>query len=406
MGDNRFFRSAAVLLSLCAASRLAAAAEGDKPLFPVALGFDFPQAKQSFEEVEGLILKNYYSPEVNEDALYYAAIAGMLRRISPPDNPELGTIWAEKQYDKVRNALEGNEVSLGIEGQFNSADGCLTVTGTLPGSSAEGTILPLDRILRFNGESLKGKSLQDAKSVMDGVEGSTITLTVNRDIKVFEVTLKRTKFAERNLVVSPLTADIALVEIKRFSEGISGRLKSELEKLAAGKFKSLILDLRNDPGGIFGEGVRVSELFLPAKSVILRSYTRNGKFEQLTSANPRPFQFQIAILANKGSASSAEVVAGALRDNNAAFIVGSRSMGKGVFETSYALKNNFKVKFITGAMFAPNGQAWQGKGIVPDFLVNQDESTVAQLAKLDVKERFNRDDAIITAVKLVLRGRK
>lgn len=373
----------------------------EKPLFPVALGFKFPKARESFEEVKDLILKNYYSPEIDEDTLYWAATLGMLRRISPPDNPELGTLWAEKEYEKVQNALEGKQVSLGIRGPFNSADGSLTVTEVLPGSGAEKVILPLDRILRFDGESLKGRTPEEAEAVMSGPEGTTMTLTVNRDLKIFDVKLKRMKFAERNLVVTPVTEDAALMEVKRFSVGISSEIAAALQGLDARKFKSLVLDLRNNPGGVFLEAARVCELFLPEKSVLLRASTRDNKLQDYVSANTHPSRLRVAVLANRSSTSAAELVAGALREQNVAFIVGARTQGKGVYETTYALKNGFKVKFITGAMFTPAGNAWQGRGILPDFLVDQDDKTLAELSRLAPKERASRDDAILTALKIL-----
>ena len=401
---KKILLTAVLLQGLAPLARGAEAGEAGKPLFPVALDVKFPRAKQSFEEVKELILKNYYSPEIDEETLYWAAIAGMLRRISPPDYPDLGTLWTKEQYQKILDALKGQEVSLGVEGQFTSEDGSLSVTGVLPGSSADGSLFALDRILRFDGKSLKGRTLEDAKAAMDGVEGSTVTLTVNRDLQILDVTLKRTKFRDANLLVTPLAPDVALVEIKRFSAGISGELKKELAKLEADQVKSIVLDLRNDPGGVFAEGVRLCELFVPEKGVLLHTYTRGGKLQNYLSSNPRPFRFQVAILANRSTMSASELVAGTLRDAGAAFIVGSRTRGKGVFETTYPLKNEFKVKFITGAMFTPAGYAWQGKGIMPDFFIDQDEKTVVALARLPVKERVSKDAAILTALKLL--GRK
>lgn len=406
MNRTAFLSLAALAVILAAAAPCAAAEAPGQPLFPVGLGFKFPGGRQAFDEARALILKNYYSPEIDEETLYYAAIAGMLRRVSPPDNPEMGTLWTERQYADVKNTLRGERVSLGIEGQFNSADGSLAVTGTMPGSSAEKALLPFDRILRVDGVSLQGRTFEDAKAALDGAEGSTVTLTVARDIKVFDVTLRRTKFAERNLVVTPLTADIALLEVKRFAQGISGEIRSALAGLEGGKFKSIVIDLRNDPGGVFWEGVQSSALFLPAKSLILRTYTRGEQVKDYASENPRPFPFQLAVLTNRVSTSAAELMAGALRDHGAAFIVGARTQGKGVMETTYSLKNGFQVKFITGAMYGPGGAAWQGKGILPDFFVDQDEKTVAALARLPIQERLTRDDAILTAIKVLLRDRK
>jgi len=103
-----------------------------EPLFPVALNHTFPDSKDTFEEVKKLILENYYSDEISEDALYWAAIEGMLRRISPPENKELAKIWTPEEYTKILDSLKGEQVSIGIKTSFNAGDGSLTVNEILP----------------------------------------------------------------------------------------------------------------------------------------------------------------------------------------------------------------------------------------------------------------------------------
>lgn len=393
---------ACALLLLTLAARVAAGEEAVvKPLFPVTLEHGFPQAGKSFEEVRELILKHYYTQDISEDALYWAAIQGMLRYVSPPENPDLAKIWTVEQYDKVRNALEGNQISIGIKSSFNPEDGSLTVTRVLPESPAVGVLEPLDRILRINGQPLKGRPVDEVSALMNGDENTSVALTVNRDINVFEATLKRAKFAEHNVVVTPLTKAVALVELKRLSLDVAKELKTALDKLAKDEVKGLVIDLRDNPGGVFLEGLRVVELFLPAKSVMLRTYNREDKLRSYVSANPEPFKFKLMFLVNPNTASAAEIIPGALRDHKLASIVGVRTYGKGVFETTYTLENQYRVKFITGAMYTPLGRAWQGKGLVPDFFVEQDEKTLAALSRLAPLDRYAKDVAMITAVKLL-----
>lgn len=396
------WRLTAAALLLCALGAAAAEPQPQvKPLFPVALEHPLPDAQKSFDEVRALILKNYYTQELTEDALYWAAIQGMLRYISPPESPELARIWTADQYGRVKNSLEGNQVSIGVRSTFNADDGSLTVTKVLQGSPAQGVIEPLDRILRINGQPLKGKPVDDVSALLDGPEDSSVTLTVNRDVKVFDVTVKRAKFAAHNLVVTQLNKGVALVELKQFSLDISKELGAELTKLAANGTKGLILDLRDDPGGVFMEALRCAELFLADKSIVLRTYNREEKLRSYVSSNKTPFSFRIVCLMNQHSASASEILAGALRDHQRASVVGTRSWGKGVFEKTFALANQFRVKFITGAMYTPAGHAWQGKGLAPDFLVEQDDKTLAALYRLPPQERYAKDVAMITAMKLL-----
>lgn len=374
-----------------------------KPLFPIRLDHEFPNSKKTFEEVKNLILKNYYSDDLTEEALYWAAIEGMLRHISPPKDPELSKIWTAAEYEKILLALQNDIVSIGLKSSFNPSEGSLTITEVLPNSPAESILKPFDRILRIDSQPLKGKTLPEINALLDGKEGTEVTLTLNRDIQVFDVTLKRRKFQAETLIVSRLTDKIALVEIKRFTANISRKLKDELNRLKTNGFQKLIVDLRNNPGGVFAESLRTIELFLPEKRILLKTFQREQKLQNYVSVNTEPFAFDMAILVNHNTASSAEVLASGLQDYQRALIIGTKTFGKGVFENTFKLDNDFRVKFITGAMYSPKGQSWHGHGIVPDFLVEQDDKTLEALLKMEVGERFRKDVAMITACKLLMR---
>ena len=374
-----------------------------KPLFPVQIDHKFIKPHETFEEVKDLILKHYYSAEITEEALYWAAIQGMLRQISPPENPDLAKIWMPEEYDKVHDSLKGVQVSIGIKSSFNPADGSLTVTEVLPGSPADAFLKPQDRILRIDSQSLKGKSLKEVKAFLEGKVGASITFTVNRDIKIFEVNLKFKELKTQNLIVTRLSETIALIEIKYFTANISKSLKEELEELAKEGFKGLIIDLRNNSGGVFIESLQIVELFLPKNRILLRTLQRETQLQSYASANRKPFKFEISILVNHKTASSAEILTSSLQDHQQALIVGTRTFGKAVFEKTYTLENQYRLKFITGAMYSPRGRSWQSIGVTPDFLVEQDDNTLDILLKMEPKERLRKDVAMITAYKLLVR---
>ena len=394
----------AVLL-LISLSRPCPAAEQPrfKALFPVGIDHEFPEAEKTYTEIRDLILNNYYTTEITSDALYWAAIRGMLRHISPPETPELSAIWTAEAYEKILRSLKGEQISIGIKSTFNPNDGSLTVTETLSGSPADAILKPLDRILRINSRPLKGKSLEEVNTMLSGKDGEEITLTVNRDIKIFDVTITCRKFHRRNLIITRLTDTIAMVEIKRFTAGIAAELKTGLDQLAADGLTGLIIDLRNNPGGVFIDALKTAELFLPKDHILMRALTRNSDLKNYVSANSDPFAFDMAVLVNQKTASSAEILASALQDHQKAILIGTHTFGKGIFEKTFTLKNQMRVKFITGAMYSPKGKTWHGKGITPDFLVRQDDKTLAALLKMEPKQRAGRDVAIITAVKLLRR---
>lgn len=398
--------AAVLAAALWLAPSPAAAEDGPVPqisLFPVRIEHGFPRPEATFDEVRRLILDHYYAEEIDSATLYWAAIEGMLRRISPPSQPDLSRLWTADEYLAIRESLQGEQVSIGIKSRFNPGEGSLTVTEVLPDGPAESILRPMDRILRIDGEPLKGLRLERVDTLLRRAEGERITLTVNRDIRVFDVTVACQKFEQKNLTVADLAPGIAVVALRRMTAGLSGRLRETLAVLAARGMQAVVLDLRDNPGGVFVEALRVVELFLPARHILLRTFRRDGGVQNYVSSNDEPFSFELAVLINGRTASSAEIVAGCLQDHDKALLVGSHTYGKAIFEQTFPLANEMHVKFITGAMYTPKGRSWQNEGIRPDFLVAQDEKTLAALRKLPPAERFRKDVAVITAYKLLAR---
>jgi carboxyl-terminal processing protease len=390
-----------LLFVSCAAPSAAGEAVHQKPLFPVKVTHPVPEARQTFEEVRKLILDSYYSSEIDEASLYWAAIKGMLRHISPPKTPGLAKIWTEAEYEKQLEALTGQGVSLGIKSSFNAGDGSLTVSSLVPGSPAAELLRPLDRILRIGGQPLKGRPVNEIQKMLTGELDEKIALTVARDLRVFEVSLTFEKITVDNLQVTPVADQVALVRIKSFTAGLSKRLAPQLLQLKEDGIKGVIIDLRNNPGGVFIEAMRVAELFLTEKKVLLRTLQRENPVQTYVSANADPFHFVLAVLVNAKTASSAEILAGCLQDHQAGLVIGASTYGKGIFEKTFELENKMRVKFITGAMYSPRGKSWHGGGLTPDFLVVQDDKTLQSLDRMPAKDRFSKDVAAITAYKLL-----
>lgn len=153
-----------ILLILFPPSALTKEGPDQKPLFPITLDHDFPEPEKCFQEVKKLIMKNHYTSRVSEADLYWAAIKGMLRHVSPPETPALATIWTPEEYEKIENLLKGVNVSIGIKSSFNINDGSLTITRVLEGSPAESILQPYDHILRINGDHCKVR--ESAKSML------------------------------------------------------------------------------------------------------------------------------------------------------------------------------------------------------------------------------------------------
>jgi carboxyl-terminal processing protease len=371
------------------------------PLFKVSLDNPFPDPARSFDEVRQLILEKYYSTSITEGALYHAAIKGMLAHISPPSNREQATLWAPQTYDVIRDSLKGEQVSIGIRSKFDAVDGSLTVTEVLADSPADGKLLLADRIMRINGEALKARDLLDVNEMLNGEPDSSIDLVVVRDIEVLNLSLTRHRFKLENLTVSQLPDGIALIEIHKVDRNISKALAEALQQLQASKAAGVIIDLRNNTGGVFAEGLRMAELFLPAKDIILRTVRNPNQLQNYVSSAEHPFEMKLAVLVNKKTASSAEILASSLQAHGRASLIGTSTYGKATMEETFTLKNNYRVKFIIGAMYDPLGRSWQDKGLTPDYYIHQQTNNLSALAKLKPEQRLKLDQQLVAAWKLL-----
>ncbi len=371
------------------------------PLFKVTLDRPFPAPAQSFDQVRKLILEKYYSTSITEEALYYAAIKGMLAHISPPSNREQASLWSAKTYDGIRDSLQGEQVSIGIRSKFDAKDGSLTITEVLPDSPADGQLEIGDRIMRIDGEALKSLAVTRVNEMLNGEPDSQVELVVVRDIEILRVKLTRHRFKLENLSVTRLPDNITLIEIHKVNKAMSENLREELEKLQAQKPSGVIIDLRNNTGGVFVEGLRMAELFLPDRRILLRTVRNPDKLQNFVSAQQTPFNMKLAVLVNKKTASSAEIMAASLQAHGRASLIGTSTYGKATLEETFTLDNDYRVKFIIGAMYDPLGRSWQDKGLSPDYYIHQQINNLPALAKLEAKHRLEKDQQLKAAWKIL-----
>lgn len=375
------------------------------PLFSVTLAREFPDPKATFESAVKIILDNYYSPTLNEQGLYYAAIKGMLRFVSPPQMPEHSKILTPKDYEKFEQTLEGKTVSIGIETTFNPSDGSLTVTEVIPGSPADGVLQPFDRILRIDGTDLKGKEQKDVTVLLEGEVDKKVMLTIVRDIKVFDITLTRKEFKTPNLKAYKLDDQVAVIEIQKITDGIAEELRQNLVKLKGENFDKMVVDLRNNPGGLLQEGIRMAEVFIPKGKAVLRVVNQAKDPQAITSKTDAPLKFELAVLINGNTASSCEVFTSALKDYGLAKVIGTHTYGKSILDRTFPLSNKFQIQFITGHMFGPLGKSWYQKGLNPDIEVQGGNADLSELGKLEPSERLAKDPMLQSAYNYLKSGK-
>jgi carboxyl-terminal processing protease len=389
---------------LLLAASLAAAADDPAParrrippLFPVQVEHEFGDPEGSFRELVALVRENYYTDTIDEKSIWWAAARGLLRHLSPEEHPDLATLWLPEQYETVSDSLQGLRESVGIKSTFNPADGSLTVSEVTPGGPSQGILQPLDRILRINDTPLQGLSVAAVSALLEGEPDTPVALKVVRDIAVLDLTVKREKFHLQNVIAELYPGEIAYLAVRSFSQGVADRCREELVRFQAGRNAKLMLDLRGNGGGVLQEGLKVAELFVAKGRCMMRVVSHGGKVSNYVSSAAAPFAFQLAVLVDGQTASAAEILAAALRDECGATLVGSPTYGKASMERIFTLKNGCRAKFTTGAIYSPKGRSWHRKGLIPELQADLDPKQFERTRNLSFDVRLLNDPPLRSA---------
>jgi carboxyl-terminal processing protease len=323
---------------------------------------------RTFAEVFNQIRTGYVE-EIDDSTLLEYAIQGMLSSLDPHS-----MYLTEDALQTLQDNTSGEFTGLGLE--VGMEDGYVTIISPIDGSpAAEAGLRSGDVILKLGNAPVKGMTLNEAIDIMRGPKGSKIELSIGRpgQAQPFEVTLVRNTIKVASVRQSWLDPGYAYIRIAQFQNTTGEDVRKALEKLQAeAPIKGLILDLRNNPGGILNASVEVAGLFLDGGNVV---YTE-GRVENanlyydadpLDATNGVP----IVVLINQGSASASEIVAGALQDHARAVIMGTQSFGKGSVQTILPLSDSRAIKLTTALYFTPNGRSIQAEGIVPDIIVER-----------------------------------
>lgn len=332
---------------------------------------------RSFAKVFEQIRQGYIE-EVDDSTLLEYAIKGMLQGLDPHSS-----YLDRESFDDLQANTTGEFAGLGIEvGIENEHITVVTPMDDTPASRAG--LKSGDVILRLSGKSLRGVSLDEAVERMRGPIGSSVTLTIARKgyKEPFEVTLKRDTVRVRSVRSKVLDDGYGYLRISQFQVDTGGDVAREIKKLQKkGELKGLIIDLRNNPGGVLQASVEVADAFLENGLVVYtegRTESSNLKYSaepgDLTEGAP------LVVLINDGSASAAEIVAGALQDHRRAVVMGTDSFGKGSVQTVIPINSERAIKLTTALYFTPNGRSIQAQGITPDIVVERVTITRMQSA--------------------------
>jgi carboxyl-terminal processing protease len=333
---------------------------------------DIYQYLRLFSDVLNIVQDNYVE-KVDSKKMIYGAINGMLRELDPHSS-----FMKPDDYKELQIETKGKFGGLGIE--ITLRDGVLTVVAPLEDTPADKAgIQANDQIVKIDEEPTQDMSLMDAVQKMRGPKGSKVKLTIIRkgEKKPLEFELVRADIAIRSVKSRMLEPAYGYVRISSFQSGTANDLRKALEQLEheGTPLQGLVIDLRNDPGGLLDQAVEVSDEFLDEGLIVYtggRLENQQMRFE--AHKNSKGHNYPIVVLVNAGSASASEIVAGALQDHKRAIILGEQTFGKGSVQTVIPLNDGSAIRLTTSLYYTPSGRSIQAKGITPDIIVKRENT--------------------------------
>ncbi|CAM4277960.1 S41 family peptidase [Paenibacillus typhae] len=377
-----------------------AAGEGVAAVLQTGSGLQDKES-QKLGTALNLIEDNYYDT-VDRDKLIDGAVNGMMEALGDPYSNYMGKETAEKFEESIEGSFSG------IGAEVSSDNGKVVVVSPIKGAPAEKAgIQAKDIILSVNGETLDGLELNDAVAKIRGPKGSKATLKVQRtgSAEPLEFVITRDDVKLETVYATMEKDGIGVIEVTQFSMNTAERFKEELDNLEKQGMKGLVIDVRNDPGGVLQRVIEMAEQFVPAGKTIVQVENKDKSREVSTSKGSSK-DYPVVVLMNKGSASASEILAGALQQSAGAKLIGEHSFGKGTVQTSFEkeLGDGSLLKITIAKWLTPDGTWIHGKGIEPDIAVAQpDYFSVAPINK-SVTLQYNMNSSDVKSAQTMLDG--
>jgi carboxyl-terminal processing protease len=381
----------------------------------------FEGGAKAFAHVKDALLKGYFSGAspassaaaaadanaLTEDDLYRAAVRGMLEHVDPKMR-KWNKLLSPSDLAEMRRDLKGELVGVGVQIKFDQDTGYTDVLGLVPGSPAEKAgIVAGDLIVSVNGKLYKGSALMDVVRDIRGKAGEKVTLTVLRGDKLVSITVTR-EVLSYDAVSSFITSDgIGYVRIRGFNEKTVPMLKGALTDLGNKGAKALVLDLRDNQGGLFDAAVSSADLLLPQGTGIVTLKKRGQKDETFAAkGSPLLSTLPMAVLVDGQTSSGAELLTAALQEGRHATVVGVRTFGKWTLQSvDDELGNGYAAKYTIGVFQSPSGRSFQGVGLTPDVEVTMDEKAAHKAMEITDPEKRLAADAQLRTAATMIRGR-
>ncbi len=332
-------------------------------------GTDGKPSMDVFWEAWDIVQSSFYREVPSEQERIYGAIRGMVTTFGDEHTAFIDPSRASILQEDSSGSFEGIGASVRMDEL-----GRLVIADPFPGRpAAEAGVQRGDVVLEVDGQSLRGYSLYEAVSLIRGPEGSTVVLTILREGEpdLLKISVVRAKIEIEVVTSKMLDGNVGYISLSEFSSGASGKVNAAIEDLRQQGATSLIFDLRSNPGGFLSESIAVSSLFLEDGVPVVRE-RRKGVAEDeifraqgLHSATDIP----LVLLVNRGSASASEIVAGAMRDNGRATIIGEQTFGKGTVQLPHTLSDGSELRVTIAEWLTPDGNSIDKAGVVPDVVV-------------------------------------
>ena len=313
--------------------------------------------------IEQIVDKDYLG-EIDENKIFDETIKGYVEGL----NDEYSQYFTKEELDKYKtDNIEGQFVGIGVYIIQDTEKNAIRVLAPIKGSPAEKAgILAGDYIVKVDVQAYTGEQITEATNKMKGKEGTKVKIQIIRDEKNLDFEVERA-----NVRVNPVEADIyeeniGYLKISSFDQGSGSEVTKKVEELKEKNIKSLIIDLRNNGGGIVDEAIEIADLFTNKDSTLLITKDKHGNENISKAKKDKVIEVPIIVLTNENTASASEILAGALKDNNVAKIVGTTTFGKGVIQELLTMKDGTGLKLTTNEYYTPNRNKINKVGIEPD----------------------------------------
>lgn len=340
------------------------------------------------------VLKDYYVGDIDEQKLEEGIYKGFVAGVGDAYT----NYYTSDEYASFKEKSSGMYAGIGIQMTLQTYDNSIEVTEVFEGSPAEKVgIKPKDRIIKAAGKRVTGDEFEILPTLVKGTPGTTVDITVYRpsEEKNYDFTIERASVASPTVYFRMLDNEVGYIQIKQFEAVTYDQFKVALDKLKKEKAKGLVLDLRDNPGGLLNIVEQIADELVP-EGIIVSTKDKQGKGSEYY-ADSKYTDIPMVVLINGNSASASEVLAGALKDYSRAELIGTTTFGKGVVQTIIPLSDGSAIKLTTSQYFTPSGVCIQGIGIAPDYEVKLSTEKILKGRELTDTE----DDQLQTAIKVV-----